>query len=186
MTTSNRTPESAAPSRTRTEVIGDRSVAVPNHLRPVRAVVGAIGSILLLVACGSSESTEVGSGAVPPTVPTVAPVEQVGEPLVVGTFDATRMPDPQCSPRADGEPGIDVERPVSLEEGLRFAIRDWDLPQELLHVPNLAGARQRVYVALHDDEVAAVVRMTLFDGDDGETQAWVAERTIRCVQLLNS
>lgn len=86
MTTFNRTPESVAPSSTRTEVIGDRSVAVPNRLRPVRAVVGTIGCILLLAACASGES----------------------------------------------------------------------------------------------------VKMTLFDGDDGETQAWVAERAIRCVQLLKS
>ncbi|MFN3219365.1 MAG: hypothetical protein ACE367_22990 [Acidimicrobiales bacterium] len=63
---------------------------------------------------------------------------------------------------------------MSLEEGLRFAIRDWDLPQDLLHVPALDGARQRVYVAVRDDQVAAVVKMTLFDGDDGETQAWVS------------
>lgn len=184
MTTANNTPESAAPSSARAAVKVDHSLVCPNQRRPVRALVGTIGCILSLAACGSSEFTEVGSGVAPPTVPTVAAVEQVGEPLVVGTFDATRMPDPQCSPRADGEPGIDVERPVSLEEGLRIAIRDWGLPRELLHVPNLDGPRQRVYVALHDDQVAAVVRMTLLDGADGETQSWVAERAIRCVQLL--
>lgn len=155
----------------------------PKQLRSARHIVAILGLALFLGGCGSGASIGPGSGSQELT-PGDAGAEQVGEPLVVGIHDATAMPDPQCSPRADGEPSIDVDRPVSLEEGLRIAMREWGLPQELLHAPALDGSRQRVYVAISDDQVAAVVRMILADSGDGEIQAWVADRAIRCPRLL--
>jgi hypothetical protein len=108
--------------------------------------------------------------------------DEVGPPLVTGKFEARKIPDPDCSPRADAETLVSVESDTSLETGLRNAIRQHPLPQEgLLHAYLLDTPTRRVYVAAETGIVTAVVTMTLHSNDDGTLQAWIADRSISCL-----
>jgi hypothetical protein len=159
-------------------------------------------AVVALVVCTSCQTSAEGSRDTPlPTFtpdPTPSPsghdpdptrspsgYDTVGPALVVGIFDTTTRPDPDCQRQGDGEPSIDVEESQSLEAGLLGAIRDRELAETgWLEVVPLSQREYRYFTLIDDDKVVATINMGLFASADDSIHAWVAVRTTWCIEAM--